>query len=191
MPEESNPYAAVLADLERERDQITSMIAMIKRRMGMTSDDAPITASPLSGTDSSVIGQAADLQSDAFFGMSIPEAIKKFLAITKRPRRTAEIAKALEAGGLAHTSKNWVATVQSTLSRMRSIVVKVPNGWGLLEWYPGRNFEKPTKSAAVGKKKRGRPKKIAAEPVKRGPGRPKKVAEPTYEKFDPHNLGIK
>lgn len=142
MADEQNPYLAVLADLERERDQINGMIALIRKRAGLSSEE------PVAGTSPNGTGphnpESFELRSDTFFGMVISDAIKKYLNIVKRPRRTAEIAHALEEGGLQHTSKRWFATVQTTLNRMQGVVVKLPNGWGLLEWYPGRNFEKKT-----------------------------------------------
>lgn len=136
-----DPYAAVLADLERQRDQINSDIAMIRRRMGLSMDEAVQSAA---GTFVVAGPEPSEVRPDSFIGMSIRDAITKYLSMVKRPKKTAEIARALEEGGLQHFSKRWFATVQTTLKRMISggVVVRVPNGWGLQEWYPGRNFEK-------------------------------------------------
>jgi len=161
MADELNPYAAVLADLERERDQINSMILMIKKRMGLTGDE-PIQATLLGSNGG--IPDSAELRSDTFFGMTIADSIKKYLAMAKRPKRVSEISKALEDGGLQHTSKNWIGTVQTTLSRLSTVVVRVPNGWGLVEWYPGRTFDKPVKDASTKKRKR-RKKAHKAKPA--------------------------
>lgn len=155
--EQQNPYVAVLADLERQRDQIITTIAMIKRMMGLSADDGPV-ATVANGTTAP---ETAEIRSDTFFAMTIGEAIKKYLAMMKRPQRTTVIAKALDDGGLLHKSGNWVATVQTTLTRMKGVIVKVPNGWGLLEWYPGRSFEK--KPATPDKRKKKRAKKSAAK----------------------------
>ena len=151
MPEESNPYAAVLADLEKERDQINGMIAMIKRRMGLSVEDGPVASALSSGSSGP---EAAEIRSDTFFGMGIADAIKKYLAMVKRPQKASQIARALDEGGLLHSSKSWLATVQTTLTRMKGVVIRVPNGWGLLEWYPGRNFEKKAPQKRKSKKRR-------------------------------------
>lgn len=174
MPDESNPYAAVLADLEKERDQINGMIAMMKRRMGLSVEEGPVVTALASGNSS--VPEGAQIRSDTFFGMAISDAIRKYLAMVKRPQRASEIAKALDEGGLLHSSKSWLATVQTTLTRMKGVVVRVPNGWGLMEWYPGRNFEKtnptakqPQKRAAAKANRRG--KKAAKRPA--SPSSPK------------------
>jgi len=174
MSEDSNPYAAVLADLEKERDQITGMIAMIKRRMGLSSEES--TPAPTSANNSVSSHENAEIRSDTFFGLSISEAIKKYLAMVKRPQRATDIAKALDEGGLLHSSKSWQATVQTTLTRMKGVVVRVPNGWGLMEWYPGRNFEKTAKPAPPKKKVRPK-KKVSVEAKKKSP--PKTTSEPS------------
>jgi hypothetical protein len=152
-----NPYVAVLADLERQRDQINTTIAMIKRMMGLSTDEPLVSsAAPQNG------GEASEIRSDTFFGMSISEAVKKYLAMMKRPRRVTDIARALDEGGLLHGSKNWLATVQTTLTRMKGVVVRVPNGWGLMEWYPGRKFEKKPAPPSVKRPFRTNAKKRAA-----------------------------
>src|SRR5687768_11025535 len=109
MPDESNPYVAVLADLERERDQLNAMIAMVKRRMGLSSDE-PNVASAMLTANGSASSEPPEIRSDTFFGMSISEAVKKYLGMVKRPRRVTDIAKALDEGGLLHSSKNWLGT---------------------------------------------------------------------------------
>jgi hypothetical protein len=159
-----NPYMAVLADLERDRDQINAMIAMIRKRAGLSGDDASATPATGGNQGQQTSAEGIELRSDTFFGMVISDAIRKYLNIVKRPKKTAEIARALEAGGMQHMSKRWFATVQTTLVRMHG-VVRLPNGWGMLEWYPGRNFDK--KTPVPKKKKRTR----ATKPAKAaGPG---------------------
>jgi hypothetical protein len=167
MPEETNPYAAVLADLERERDQISGMIAMMKRRMGLSVEDGPVTTAVASNHGSR---DTAEIRSDTFFGMGIADAIRKYLGMAKRPQRASEIAKALDEGGLLHSSKSWLATVQTTLTRMKGVVVRVPNGWGLMEWYPGRNFDKQGPSKP--KKKKRTKKSVPAQSAKVPPKAP-------------------
>src|SRR5438477_411254 len=59
----------------------------------------------------------AMISDDAFFGLSITEAAKKYLGMVKRKQTVREIADALDRGGLPHTSSNFVATVATMLRR--------------------------------------------------------------------------
>jgi hypothetical protein len=43
------------------------------------------------------------IPTDAFFQMSVPDAILKYLKIAKRPRSVRDITEALENGGITHT----------------------------------------------------------------------------------------
>ena len=54
---------------------------------------------------------------DAFFGLSIGEAAKKYLMMVKKKQSVREIADALDRGGLPHTSSNFVATVGTMMNR--------------------------------------------------------------------------
>jgi hypothetical protein len=77
--------------------------------------------------------------------MSVPEAIRAFLNIMKRPQTARDITDALQAGGLSHKAKDLYQTVFPTLQRMKAQgeVDKLANGeWGLSEWYTtGRRAE--------------------------------------------------
>ena len=125
-------YGAVLEDLERRRDELDAAINAVRPLAGLE----PATPRP----DRSSGGQ---LTSDAFFGLNIMDAVKKFLEINKRPARAADIARALTDGGLINTSKDFAATVTTTLSRdqerANGFVTRLPNRtWGLRTWYGAR-----------------------------------------------------
>ena len=95
------------------------------------------------GTPSQTHGpNGSEIEPDSFFGMSILDAAKKFLAMKKKPQTTADVATALEQGGMTHSSGNWGNTVGSVLNRSDASggeIVKVKRGiWGLAAWYPGR-----------------------------------------------------
>ena len=70
----------------------------------------------------------------------ITDAVKKYLAMVKKPQDTRVIAEALESGGFRHTSKNFYGTIFSVLRRRAQNdgdIVKVTSGlWALTEWYP-------------------------------------------------------
>jgi hypothetical protein len=137
----SDPYATVIADLKKKRDEIDRVIQSLEAlRAG-----APVVAAA-SGSASGV-GTAAGVTETAgmFLGMSIPDAARKLLAMRKRTMGNVEIARELRDGGMVLKSKDPVNVVGSVLTRRFNDVgdvVKVGRGiWGLKEWYPGRNFK--------------------------------------------------
>jgi hypothetical protein len=139
-------YERVLVDLRAKRAALDEAIAGIERVLGVSVRETVPN------------GEVADMAhtevaDDAFFGLSIGDAARKYLRMSKRPRSTTEICSALEGGGLHHSSKNFFATVHSVLARQERIgadIVKVKRGqWGLAEWYPGRKkMERPAKKPA-------------------------------------------
>lgn len=142
-----DPYEAVLADLQAKRDQIDQAIAALTTlRGGAVVMPAGM---PLQNAGApSPIEETAGM----YLGMSITDATKKLLALRKRTMGNADIARELQAGGLAMTSKDPVNTVGSVLTRRFNEVgdvVKVGRGiWGLKEWYPGRSFKPSSKQSA-------------------------------------------
>ncbi|HJZ66401.1 MAG TPA: hypothetical protein VKD70_18900 [Candidatus Acidoferrum sp.] len=152
-------YEKLLADAEQERARVAEelagidlMIAFLKKRLGRP--DTPsvgpkVSIVPdydvLSGVDFRKAETAVHLRPDAFFKMNVPDAIREYLNITKRPRSARQITDALESGGLTHRAKNLYQTVFPTLQRMQAsgLVEKLGNGdWGLAEWYKsGRRAE--------------------------------------------------
>lgn len=149
MPEGAD-YEQILADLEQERENIERMIIWVKGRM-QQSDSAEATASPARPANTGPMRFPRLLPPDAFFRMSVPDAIKKYLNMTnKRPKTAKEITAALDTGGLTHQAKNLYATVYPTLMRMEDAkeVVRVgKREWGLTEWYPsGRKANQDEKT---------------------------------------------
>lgn len=142
-------YQQLLAELEQERENIERMIVWVRGRMqqGDTAETI-VKTGPVVSVDGRVRFPRVGMSSDAFFRMSVPDAIKKFLNIAKGPRTAKEITAGLEQGGLTHQAKNLYATVYPTLLRMSQAgdVVRVGSGqWGLAEWYPaGRKPAQPT-----------------------------------------------
>lgn len=140
-----DPYEAVLADLRAQRDKIDHAIAVITSLR---------TGSPMPGGAASTPSEAPVVETAGMFlGMSITDATKKLLALRKQTMGNADIARALQLGGLAMTSKDPVNTVGSVLTRRFNEVgdvVKVGRGiWGLKEWYPGRTFKPSAKTGAA------------------------------------------
>ncbi len=147
-PNTNEAYEAVLADLRAQRDQLDATIAVLERRLGM---GVQVSSIPPQGAVGSPVVAVA-LLADAFFGMTLLDAIKKYLAAVKRPQSPKEIMDALERGGYAHTSKRFYGTVYNALTRAEGAdLVKVKDDWGLREWYPNLRRAKGRQDDANGK----------------------------------------
>ncbi len=151
----TNPidYDSVLADLIAKRDKLNAAIGGIRAMLGggdgeeggqgpesdheRENDTNPRPAPSRSPRQSQGL---TTIQTDTFFGLSTPEAIRKFLTIVKRPQRVADISKAMLDGGQLHARDATTAynNVYAALKRMRKSGegVRIKSGeWALAEWY--------------------------------------------------------
>lgn len=137
--EETNAYDIVLADLTARRDQLDAAIAAIQSAKGVASGGALSSASS---------GGTPQIRSDEFFGMTVLDGAKKYLAMMKRPQGSQTITDALQQGGYLFSAGNPVATVASVLNRddgKGGDVVRTGKGmFGLAAWYPNRSRRKKT-----------------------------------------------
>ena len=135
MPEFTNPYDAVIADLEAKRAEIDSALQLMKRlREGVGSTTISATALP------STNGNSPDLSvipSDAFFNMTIGDAAVKFLSTwaSRKPQGTRTIVDALDQGGLKGKKYQTVYGVLNGRRGRQGDVVNIHGDWGLAEWY--------------------------------------------------------
>ena len=103
MPDITNPYDAVIADLEAKRAEIDAAVRLMKKlrdRIGMSvADDA---GSGWKDEIQLALGAENDIPSDAFFGMTIADAAVKYLGkwTNRKPQSTKAIIEALGRGGL-------------------------------------------------------------------------------------------
>lgn len=142
-------YENVLADLRAKRDKLNAAIAGIETMLGIVPTDAP------KGDAGANDRGQQEVRFDTFFGLSIPDAVRKLLNMRKRALPTQEIASALETGGLKHQSGAFANTVGSVLNRIDKAggdIVKVGRAqWGLASWYPNmkrkRNGGRPDQEA--------------------------------------------
>jgi len=141
MTQENTPYDAVIADLEEKRDQLSATIEMLKALKG--------TASMVLPTAANAQRQQAEreIKRDSFFGMTLPEAVRKYLTMVKATKPNPELCAALLSGGFKTSSGNFAEVVRSTLQRNKDFV-KVNGEWGLAEWYPGRGGGRKTRRTA-------------------------------------------
>ena len=121
-------YGSVLADLEKRRAELDAAINAIRQITGQAA------------TTMTTPANLSDIPSDAFFGLSISAGAKKYLGMAKRPQKAPEIAAALQHGGYLNKSRNFTATVYTTLRRAEERndgVVQMPDkAWGLTSWTP-------------------------------------------------------
>lgn len=164
----STPFDAAIAEVRLKIDELTTTLGTLLRLQAEQGGSiSPVTSR----------GGEAEISHDTFFNMTIGEAAKKFLAMVKTTKSTAEIAEGLERGGLKHSSKSFATTVRSIIGA-REDFTRVPNGdWGLTEWYPGMGRgRKPTKEKPKRRKAAGRKRKNIKVDVSTAP---KQHGEPT------------
>ncbi|MEO5798507.1 MAG: hypothetical protein ABIZ70_13695 [Gemmatimonadales bacterium] len=132
MSDAGNAYAAVLVDMRAKRAKLDEAISL----MESMASEAGV---------SETMG-AADIRSDTFFNLSVPQAVKKYLGMTgKVPKSPQDIMDALTRGGQTQAT---YTNVYTALKRSPNLQ-KVPSGeWGLSEWYGGVKKPAPKKGKA-------------------------------------------
>ena len=142
MADAQEHYQLVLDDLIARRAKLDAAISAIQEAMGLSAGSGASVVAPAGGAGTEA------LRSDSFFGMTVIEAAKKYLAMSKRTKTAQEITDALKNGGYTFATGNPMATVTSVLHRSDAKggdLVRVNKGtWGLAEWYPGRSKRKTT-----------------------------------------------
>lgn len=145
-------YETILQELLEERASIDRMIAWVQGKMSAKLPEGSASTPPWTGLPNfpslplkSEVMRFPRLRDDQFFKMRVPEAIRAYLNIVKRPQTAREITEGLKIGGFSHRAKNLYQTVFPTLQRMKDKgeVDKLGNGeWGLSDWYgSGRRTE--------------------------------------------------
>jgi len=163
MAHEPIDYEAVLADLQAKRATIDLAISAVTQLVQAGAQVA-VGGAALAGAGKPV--DPGSIPDDAFFGLSIGEAAKKYLLMVKRKQSVKEIADALDRGGLPHTSSNFVNTVGTMINRAAANdpeLVRVGRGeWGLAAWY-GNRRPKPEAPKKAKRPKRPERKASASE----------------------------
>src|SRR5437867_2538582 len=142
MTSEINPFEAAIAALEARREQVNAEIDADIAKLREIGE----RMSGVALTSGAPLNVPAKIEKDTFYNMTLPDAAKKFLAMSgKKPQTTNAIVDALEKGGLKRTS---YASMYTSLSRRANNVgdiVNVNGDWGLPEWYGSK--PKPKKRA--------------------------------------------
>jgi len=163
----TTPYDPAVAEVHAKLEELKTTLATLLR-LQAEYGGSPAIAPSNRGGDS-------EISHDSFFNMTIGDAAKKYLGMVKVTKSTADIAQALEQGGLKHSSKDFPTTVRSILGP-REDFTRVPNGdWGLTEWY-GRKKLKAEKSKRRKQKRKPRSpetaQKEAAQSIPEPPAPP-------------------
>jgi hypothetical protein len=127
-------YEAVIVDLE---SKISTLQATVENLRNIRSIVSQIAQSPMAANGPRATQNIADFGHDAFFGMTVGEAAKKYLKVVKKTVSIPVLVEALMAGGLKSASTNMRENVRSILGRHPDFV-RINGEFGLAEWYPGR-----------------------------------------------------
>lgn len=173
-----------LTETEREIADLQILAAKLRERLGRPPGEAPGLPSlanvsqPPGSMGVTGMGAVGRIRPDEFFRMSMPEAIKKYLAIMKQPQGPKAIVDGLRAGGLLTNAKHFYANVTTALKRLRIAeqVVLTPNGWGLAEWYPSRPRGEESKKARGRRKRTKSTPRPAAKRLPSGSAKPETTA---------------
>ena len=167
MSQEPFDFEAVITHLEAKRASLDAAISALRLALDMGATTALSGATPSAATKPI---DPANIRDDAFFGLSIGDAAKRYLEMVKRKQSIKEIADALDRGGLPHTSSNFMNTVGTMLNRAAKNdpeLVRVGRGeWGLAGWYGNRRPkpEPPKRTRARARKRKPREATPDAEP---------------------------
>ena len=138
-------YEPVIAELKAQIEEWQKMIVGLElmRSKGIVHASGASAIPQQTRQDTSV-----SFSNDAFFGMTIADAAKKYLGTIKKTAKANTIADALLAGGLKTAAKVFVESVRSILSKHPNFVL-INGEFGLSEWYPGRKVapKKPVNGA--------------------------------------------
>lgn len=132
MSENQNPFEVAIAALESRREQVNAEIDADIAKLREIGE----RMSGMALTSGAIATVPAKIEKDTFYNLTLPDAAKKFLAMSNRkPQTTNAIIDALEKGGLKRTT---YASMYTSLSRREvnvGDIVNVNGDWGLPEWY--------------------------------------------------------
>jgi hypothetical protein len=129
-------YEAVLADID-------ARIAKLQATRAGIVDLMALTGTVPTG------GPSGKIPHDAFLGMSIPDATKKYLSMTRQKKDTQAIIDALEQGGLPRSVYSTVYAVLRRREKQIGDIINEKGDWALAEWYVHRRKGKATETDAL------------------------------------------
>jgi hypothetical protein len=124
-------YEAVLADID-------ARIAKLQATREGIVDLMALTGTVPTG------GPGGKIAHDAFLAMSIPDATKKYLSMTRQKKDTQSIIDALEQGGLTRSAYSTVYAVLRRREKQIGDIINIKGDWALAEWHPNLRKGKTT-----------------------------------------------
>jgi hypothetical protein len=118
-------WAAALAEVEAKIQKLQTVADGIREMMA-AAGVAPTPGGPGGG----------GIRPDTFLKLSIPDATKKLLEITRTKQSTQEIMDALVKGGLPSSKYNTVYSILSRRASQVGDIINMKGDWALAEWYP-------------------------------------------------------
>jgi hypothetical protein len=118
-------WTTALAEIEAEIAKLQSMADGIRERIGRGGGTAP-SGGPGGG----------GIRPDSFLKLSIPDATKKLLEITRTKQSTQEVIDALVKGGLPESKYNTAYSILARREKQVGDIINMKGDWALAEWYP-------------------------------------------------------
>lgn len=128
----------VLAGLKEQQQKLAAELARVERAIAA-----------LEGSLDGTLVAAADVEPRPYAAMTLYEATAYFLAYSKEPRTSREIADALRAGGFKTRSAKFASIVATMLARKDARLYGIRrtrngNGWTYRRWRTAQGSSKPT-----------------------------------------------
>jgi hypothetical protein len=152
--EQINPLDVAIAELEAQREKLKNAIDALKslKKIGLPTEVLAAMVNAFRAESSNLIPDAPRplaIPHDAFYGMTIPDAARKYLSWggNRQTKANAELCDALVAGGFQTKATNFAESVRATLGRERDFV-KIQGQWGLRDWYEDRGARRRPQSSS-------------------------------------------
>jgi hypothetical protein len=190
MAESSTSLLEFLERLRKERDEISTLIAGIEKRLGISSESNPaIGASTPDALGAPRVKLSIDSIPVGFFhNMSQVQATEKLLRLNPgQPLTTNEIIDAFRKSGMEINPKNGATILYTSLIRNAKFERVAGKAWGLSDWYPERRKDKRSEEAS-------QPEVKPKRRVKRKPAKASSAAASSTDeamatpKIDPEKL---
>jgi hypothetical protein len=145
-------WDAALAEIEAQIATLQATAAGIRQMRAMASGGS--TGSPSGGPSG---GPGGSVRPDSFLKLSIPDATKKLLEMTRAKQSTQDVMDALVKGGLPPSKYNTVYSILARRSTQVGDIINMKGDWALAEWYPNHRAKgkKDAQGAAESGKKEG------------------------------------
>ena len=137
MPDSTKSAAQLLRELKKERDELTTVIQAMERRLGITATG--IESVPDDEMVDLVAPPSGPIPVGFFHNLSQAAAAEKLLKLEPgHALTTGEILESFRSSGMEVNSKNAPTILYTALKRNPKFERIGSKAWGLKEWYPER-----------------------------------------------------